>query len=207
MGPALRKRNKRCNGRATARVAPTKALQGVQERAESPSHGCVVPAPFRQGGLGDGGCGLPRALCALAMTWFLQGVRCAAGHMGPALRKRNKRCNGRATARVAPTKALQGVQERAESPSHGCVVPAPFRQGGLGDGGCGLPRALCALAMTWFLQGVRCAAGHMGPALRKRNKRCNGRATARVAPTKALQGGQGRAESPSHGFAVPAPFR
>ena len=26
----LRKRNKRCNGRATARVAPTKALQGVQ---------------------------------------------------------------------------------------------------------------------------------------------------------------------------------
>ena len=28
----LRKRNKRCNGRATARVAPTKALQGVRER-------------------------------------------------------------------------------------------------------------------------------------------------------------------------------
>ncbi len=26
----LRKRNKRCNGRATARVAPTKALQGVR---------------------------------------------------------------------------------------------------------------------------------------------------------------------------------
>ena len=40
------------------------------------------------------------------------------------------------------------------------------------DGGCGLPRARSALAMTWFLQGVRCVE-----------------------------------ESPSHGFAVTAPFR
>ena len=40
--------------RATARVAPTEALQGVQGRAESPSHGFAVPAPFRQGGLGTG---------------------------------------------------------------------------------------------------------------------------------------------------------
>ena len=35
---------------------------------ESPSHGFASPAPFRQGGRGDGGDGLPRALCALAMT-------------------------------------------------------------------------------------------------------------------------------------------
>ena len=27
----------------------------------------------------DGGCGLPRARSALAMTWFLQGVRCKSG--------------------------------------------------------------------------------------------------------------------------------
>ena len=53
----LRKRNKRCNGRATARVAPTKALQEVRWGEESPSHGFAVPAPFRQGGQGDGGCG------------------------------------------------------------------------------------------------------------------------------------------------------
>ena len=26
---------------------------------ESPSHGFAMPAPFRQGGQGDGGCGLP----------------------------------------------------------------------------------------------------------------------------------------------------
>ena len=33
---------------------------------ESPSHGFAVPAPFRQGGRGDGGCGLPQPVCALA---------------------------------------------------------------------------------------------------------------------------------------------
>ena len=49
---------------------------------------------MRFGELGDGGCGLPRALCALAMTGFLQGVRWAAGHMGPALRRGNKGCSG-----------------------------------------------------------------------------------------------------------------
>ncbi len=123
--------------------------------------------PIGQGGLGDGGYGLPRALCALAMTWFLQGVRCAAGHMGPALRKRNKRCNGRATARVAPTKALQGVRRgREESPSHGFAVPAPFRQGSLGDGGCGLPQPVTAVtgfAMTrFFTRGAMCGGTH-GP--------------------------------------------
>ena len=37
---------------------------------------------------------MPRALCALAMTGVLQGVRWAAGHMGPALRRGNKRRSG-----------------------------------------------------------------------------------------------------------------
>ena len=57
-------------GRATARVAPTKSCVGVDDpvcpmrcKEESPSHGCAVPAPFRQGGLGDGGRGL-RSQCA-----------------------------------------------------------------------------------------------------------------------------------------------
>ena len=52
--------------RATARVAPTEALQGVQGRAESPSHGFTVAAPFRQGGRGDGSYGLPQPVCAPA---------------------------------------------------------------------------------------------------------------------------------------------
>ena len=33
---------------------------------ESPSHGFAVPAPFRQGGRGDGGGGLPQPVCAPA---------------------------------------------------------------------------------------------------------------------------------------------
>ena len=48
-------------GRATARVAPTKSGVGADDpvrpmrcKEESPSHGFAVPAPFRQGGLGDG---------------------------------------------------------------------------------------------------------------------------------------------------------
>ena len=41
--------------RATARVAPTEGLQEVRCGEESPSHGFAVPAPFRQGGRGDGG--------------------------------------------------------------------------------------------------------------------------------------------------------
>ena len=67
--------------------APTEALQEVRWE-ESPSHGFAVPAPFRQGGHGDGGYGLPRPVFALASQWhwFFMGVRYAAGHMGPALR-------------------------------------------------------------------------------------------------------------------------
>ena len=32
---------------------------------ESPSHGFAVPAPFRQGGQGDGGCGLPQPVTSV----------------------------------------------------------------------------------------------------------------------------------------------
>ena len=59
--------------------APTEGLQGMRCGEESPSHGFAVPAPFRQGGQGDGGCGLPRARCALAMTVFLQGTGARPG--------------------------------------------------------------------------------------------------------------------------------
>ena len=59
----------------------------------------------------------------LAMTGVLQGVRCAARHMGPALQG--------VFVGQGPC-ALPGVRCKAESPSHGCAVPAPFRQGGLG---------------------------------------------------------------------------
>ena len=59
--------------------APTEGLQGVRCGEESPSHGFAVPALFRQGDQGDGGCGLPRVRCALAMTHCMNAVRVRAG--------------------------------------------------------------------------------------------------------------------------------
>ena len=98
----------------------------------------------------------------------IQGVRWAAGHMGPALHGIFVGQGTRAlpwvrygiggrTGASAPTEGLpigfrrgrcplQEVRCKEESPSHGFAVPAPFRQGGQGDGGCGLPQPVCALA-------------------------------------------------------------
>ena len=42
-----------------------KRYKKVRCGKESPSHGFAVPAPFRQGSRGDGGCGLPRPVCEL----------------------------------------------------------------------------------------------------------------------------------------------
>ena len=44
---------------------------GVRRKEESPSHGFAVPAPFRQGGRGNEGCGLPQPVTSVtgfAMT-------------------------------------------------------------------------------------------------------------------------------------------
>ena len=60
------------------------------------------------------------------------------------LRKRNKRCNGRATARVAPTKALQGTQEK-NPPVTASPCQPPLGKGAK-DGGHGLPQPVCAPA-------------------------------------------------------------
>ena len=65
------------------------------------------------------------------------------------------------------------------------LVPLPLGKGGFGDGRCGLPRALCALAMTGFPWSV--VHGR--------------RATARVAPTEGykecLAGGRTGASAPT----------
>ena len=47
---------------------------------------------------------MPRALCALAMTHYKKcGTNPAGGQGRPPLRRGYKECDGRATARVAPT--------------------------------------------------------------------------------------------------------
>ena len=74
----LRKRNKGCNGRATARVAPTEGCKGCSKA------GGVEPRPYGQLGGWYGG-----PMWASAPTEGLQEVR------------------GRATARVAPTGAFK----------------------------------------------------------------------------------------------------
>ena len=80
---------------------------------ESPSHGFAMPAPFRQGGRGDGGRGLPRALCALAMTGFTWGAVQTGRRGRRPLRKRNKKCRwaGRCGER---TERCQWQRERSE---------------------------------------------------------------------------------------------
>ena len=51
----LRKRNKRCNGRATARVAPTKALQGVcRGERNPPVTASPCQPPLGKGAMGTG---------------------------------------------------------------------------------------------------------------------------------------------------------
>ena len=72
---------------------------------------CQPPLGKRAKGTGDADCHDQFANWSRNDTFY---KRCGTSPGGrgrtPPLRKRNKRCNGRATARVAPTKALQGVQ-------------------------------------------------------------------------------------------------
>ena len=87
-GSPLRKRNKRRDERATARVAPTKAQQEVQWAGDRKGR------PYESATRGVMG-GRPQ---------------------GSPLRKRYKRRDERATARVAPTEGLQGVRCGEQSP-------------------------------------------------------------------------------------------
>ena len=74
-------------------------------------------------------------------------ARSVGGQRRPPLRKRNKRCNGRATARVAPTGALQGVRRGERNPPvTASPCQPPLGKGALGTGGYGLPQPVCALA-------------------------------------------------------------
>ena len=59
----LRKRNKRCNGRATARVAPTKALQGVRRGERNPPvTASPCQPPLGKGAMGTGDADVPVAV-------------------------------------------------------------------------------------------------------------------------------------------------
>ena len=99
--------------------------QGVRHRDVSPSHGFAVPALFRQGavGTGDADCHDQFANWSRNDMAFYRG------------------CRARPVREDRGVRPYGGVTRDAgkESPSHGFAVPAPFRQGAIKDGGCGLP--------------------------------------------------------------------
>ena len=132
---------KKCGGRWHTWVPPYKVFVG-QGPCALPGEQGKNPPPFRQGRQQLFGGAVGRTEASAPTEVYL------------AVRRGGALPLPRATARVAPTEGLQGVRCGEESPSHGFAVPAPFRQGGQGDGGCRLPRALCALALTVFLQGA-----------------------------------------------------
>ena len=93
----LRKRNKRCNGRATARVAPTKALQGVRRGERNP----LVTASPSQPPLGKGAEGTGDADCH---------SQCAHWLRNDTLLEIRYKPGGRTEA-SAPTEGLQGARK------------------------------------------------------------------------------------------------
>ena len=125
----------------------------------------------------------------LAMTWYLQGVQCAAGHMGPTpqlsilqgrARVPCRECgknSGRAVEDAGPygsaTRGAMGGRPQGSPlrrgykecdavrnpPVTASPCQSPLGKGAYKDGGCGLPRARCALAMTVFLQGTGARPG------------------------------------------------
>ena len=143
--------------RDMARVAPTEMLVG----ADDP----VRPGPITQHLVGQGPCALPgsdgRATARVAPT---EGYKeCGrTGRRGRRPLRTGTRCGvGRATQKSLPCLKGGGPTEGwwrdtcgengcafavsscgEESPSHGFAVPAPFRQGGHGDGGTDIPVAV-----------------------------------------------------------------
>ena len=132
------------------------------------------------------------------MTWYLQGVRCAAGHMGPALQPHifvgQGPCAlpwvrygiGGRTEASAPTEMSEHLR-RAACP-HAAVMVRWLTGGGLRaarpteayfavrrGGALPLPRATARVAPTKALQGVRSASGGRGrtPPLRRGYKECD----------------------------------
>ena len=94
------------------------------------------------------------------------GAMSAGGQRRPPLRKRNKRCNGRATARVAPTKALQGVRRGERNPpvtALPCQPPLGKRAEGTGDADCHDQFANWSRNDTFSRSAVQARAGGIEP--------------------------------------------
>ena len=106
---------------------------GFRTGEESPSHGLAVPAPFRQGGQGDGGTDC-HSQCAhwLRNDRFLHGVRYKAGSGGqrrPPLRTGNKKpCGAGRRGRRPLRKRILWCVGEGLCPSRGRPPGSPLRK-------------------------------------------------------------------------------
>ena len=130
--------------RATARVAPTEGYKQYRGRAD------VGSEPSAAGGRGSEVSELPRSkLGASAVRQRknfghrnriigpyggVQEVRLNGASRTPPPTECNKKCGRAGRCGHRPLRRVTRGAGK-ESPSHGCAVPAPFRQGGHGDGG------------------------------------------------------------------------
>ena len=150
------------NGLKLRQRSPQKCLS----KPDNPSVSLRLTAPFAQGSLGDEGCGLPRRFAPrndspdhseeaqradVGIRPFLRwtGVRAAEvvgpyGKPKPAGAQRSVRARvGEGWVEIGAWIIPKGASNAGQSLSHGEAVTAPFTQGSLGDGGCGLPRRPC----------------------------------------------------------------
>ena len=156
--PPLRRGWNACVGRATARVAPTEALQEVRDR-NPPVTASPCQPPLGKGAVGTGvRIATASVRTGFAMTGFCKecGTESAGGQRRPPLRRGWNACVGRATARVAPTEGYKRCGGVKNPP----VTASPC-QPALGKGPRGRGRRIATasvrtgFAMTWFLQGAR----------------------------------------------------
>ena len=143
----------------------------AERQARSGRNLCVID--FARGAMG-GSYGLPQPVTSVtgfAMTHCKECGRRAVGDAGPyeTVCRGGRLCPpgpGNAKPCRAGPVCPAGVRRKEESPSHGFAVPAPFRQGGRGNEGCGLPQPVTSVtgfAMTHCKECGRRADVGIGP--------------------------------------------
>ena len=129
--------NKKCRVRRDTWVPPYGTVcRGGRPCPPAPDN----VTPCRAGPVCPAGCGKNSGRAvedAGPYGWVTRGCGMSGRCRHRPLRKRNKRCNGRATARVAPTKALQRAQEKNPPVTASPCQPPLGKEAK--DGGYGLP--------------------------------------------------------------------
>ena len=145
MGPALRKRNKRCNGRATARVAPTKALQGVRRGERNPpvtALPCQPPLGKGALGTGDADCHSQCAHWLRNDTIFYKGCDVRRDTWVPPYGSVTRGAMGGRPQGSPLRKRYKGCRGERNPPVTAASCQPPLGEGALGTGGTDVPVAV-----------------------------------------------------------------